>query len=415
MSWCGGFQHSPSPQETSALSEEATIDEPLSLFFRLGIFCSKKVEFCVDYINRLFIFHPKKMRLIFCLLSFVFAYAKLSGGHQAKADGLLNTINNNIAKDTSTFFAGGIALADALFGMVSFFVICTTLLNYLAEHRTGSGIGRVLLSTVMRLGIPYFFLKVSELLLPQWLSIATTWSQDITGNALAQPDTVATEGFTLAKSMLIDVGQKILNGANSTGFNVGTALEDLLMASVSIFGAIILLVTFTLLATEILIAQVQGYITISVGSFQLGFSASPRTSSWASAYYGMVMRVIVRLIIITAIITIGMNETSTWIQQIKSLGALDPNQFGSSIFTLLQIPMMGVIFLTITVVVTNIADAALSGQPIMSAGTAVLRSAERAGSMMASQASSASAAASAAKAASAARTAVAAAKAATRK
>jgi len=324
--------------------------------------------------------HPKPVRTYLTLVFFLCSAFALSHGRVASAAGLLDTINNNLASDTSGFFAGSFLIADALFGFVAFFVIITTLANYVGEHRTGSGLGVLLLRTILSIGFPFAFLKAAETFLPNWLAVALSFGQTITSQPLlSDPDSVFGEGANLAKTMLVAVGQVMLNNARNSGLNVGQAVVYLLMAVVAIFGAVVLLVTFSMLAVEMLVAFAQGYIAISIGAFQLGWSASKATNSFAASYWGLVMNSIIRIIVTMAVIAIGMKETGTWVTQITAAGALDPTKFGSSILTLLQIPMMGVVFLFLAIKVTALATSQLSGQPAFSATSAA---AGRAGSVV---------------------------------
>jgi hypothetical protein len=246
--------------------------------------------------------------------------------------------------------------------------VLVTQADYLAEYKTLSGAGRVILKVILMIWLPFTILQGAEVILPGWYNMALRLGQTLTGVPVApNPDGVWTMGANLAKAMLTTAGQKIYVDAMAQGMNIAGIVMDLVLLLVAIFAAVVLFVTFTMLAVELLVALAQGYIGLSVGAYQLGWSAARATSGYAMAYWGLVQAVFTRIFVIMAIIAVGMKEGNTWIGEINNLGLFNNgSQFANNILTMLQIPLLGVAFYLLASKVTDLAVAQLTGRPAMS-------------------------------------------------
>ena len=308
--------------------------------------------------------------VLFATLSF--AHGAGAAGNCSATAGLLNTINNDLCNQGQNFFQNAIPVGDSIFGAVAFIAIVVTLGAYMFEHKSTAGALPYLLRTLFVVAIPWAILKFSETVLPAWFGTALSLGNTITGqNISPNPDSIFTTGAGLAYQMIASVANVLLHDATQQGINVGGALVDVLTALVAIIGALILLITFTLLAVEMLVAFCQGYISLSIGVFQLGWSASNATSSFATAYWGLVSSAITRIIVTMSIIGIALTEAKNWIVTIQNMQILDPAKGnGPNIISLLQIPLLGVALLFLVVKVTEFASAQLTGRPVYSAGAA---------------------------------------------
>lgn len=247
------------------------------------------------------------------------------------------------------------------------------LANYLGEYRTFSGCGHTVLRLVLQIALPWSFLKIAETLLSQWSTVATNVGSYIIGaqDMNMTPDGIFKTGAGLAGEMLSHVAQTAFAKVTFLNFTSG-GVPYIIVGILAIIGALILLVTFTLLAVEMLVAFAQGYISLSSGAFNLGWSASKTTSPFAMAYWGLILGAITRIIVTMAVIGIGLTETRDWMTQLHNLEAINPDLLGSNILALLQVPMLGIALLYVATKVTDFASAQLSGRPVTSASSILL-------------------------------------------
>lgn len=380
MGWCGnrilGSLAADSLAAIATSNEHQPIDDDRALgeggrALRIARRFAEAVDVIVTCLYSFMLTRPKATRGLVVAALIV---AVAVGFHQpAQSDTLLNTLNDGLRNDTATFFTGSFFVANSIFGVVGTIIVLITLAEYLTEHKTVAGMGRVFLKIILMIMIPWAILQMAQLVLPGWYNTALNLGTTITGQNIApNPDGVFATGADLARQMLTVVGQKLYNDAIHQGLNVVAAMTDLLLLLVAIVAAMILFVSFTLLAVEILVAFAQGYISIAVGAYQLGWSAAKATSGYAAAYWGLVMAAFSRIFITMAIIGVGLIEAHKWIAQIQAMGVVtDVNGFATNILTMLQIPLLGVAFLFLTTKVTDHAMAHLSGRPAYAGGAGV--------------------------------------------
>lgn len=365
------------PATTTAPVQECDVSAtPLSL--RLALRLARHLERFAIWLSVAMYENPLRTRAIVSALFVVFAALSYAHGAQAAGNcsataGVLNTINNDLCTQGQNFFTASIPIGDAIFAAVATISIGTTFVAYFFEFKSLSGALQKIVSVLFVIAIPWAILKFAETVLPGWFNVALALGNTITGeNISPNPDSIFVTGAGLAGQMMASVANVLLHDATQHNLNIGMALVDVVSAVVAILGALILLITFTLLAIEMLVAFCQGYIALSIGVFQLGWSASSATSNLATAYWGLVSSAITRIIVTMSIIGIALTEAQRWIRQIQQMQVLDPanTKSGPDLLTLLQIPLLGIALLFLVVKVTEFASAQLTGRPVYSAGAA---------------------------------------------
>jgi hypothetical protein len=389
MNWCGMPLYAtetkqPRPGWCGAILPDTSLRAPIADMPVTASFAPEFMpgmrfsSFCEQGIHRLLAgieaVEPTKMRLFLAALFILimsFASHAAASAQAMSGNGLLNGLYNHIAGDTTPFFANSFNIADMIFGGVGTMAVMISLANYLGEYRTFSGCGHTVLRLVLQIALPWTFLKIAENVLSLWSTVATNVGSYIIGaqDMNLTPDGIFKTGAGLAGAMLKHVAQSAFGNALARGINLNAGMPYWITGILAVFCALILFVTFTLLAVEMLVAFAQGYISLSVGAFNLGWSASKATSPFAMAYWGLVQSAMTRIIITMSIIGIGLTEARDWITQLNNLEVMNPDLLGSNILALLQIPMLGVALLYIATQVTNFASAQLSGRPVMSANS----------------------------------------------
>jgi type IV secretion system protein TrbL len=108
------------------------------------------------------------------------------------------------------------------------------------------------------------------------------------------------------------------------GTSIATALNPPYTANVPLFflafipafvaqGAVQL--AFAIAACALLLAWVEAYIVVSAGAFLLGFIGSRWTMPWAERYFGMVLAVATKLLVLNVILGLGTNLSSDLVSQ----------------------------------------------------------------------------------------------------
>jgi hypothetical protein len=385
MAWCGAMSHDPSQSDLISeepLPQQCSAMEPphgtIPRWYEGMLHFMLQTEHCLLATHAALLKNPRTLRMplaaAFIVIAGLFSRANAASAQTAPGNGFLNGILNHLASDTMPFFANSFAVADTIFSAVGTMVVILSLASYLTHHRTLSGYGPKFLDLIFKIAIPWTFLRISEQTLTAWSTVSTNVGSYIIGASSmnATPDGIFKTGAALAREMIMNVAQNMFIEARDKGINVSAALVYVCVAFIAIFGGIVLFITFTMLAVEMLSAFAQGYISLSVGAFQLGWSASSATSNFASAYWGLVQSVITRIIVTMAIIGISLNESRDWIAQLHSLETVQPDLLAQNIYALLQIPCLGVGMLYLTTKVTDFAAAQLSGRPILSGSGAVM-------------------------------------------
>jgi len=364
MGWCGNRISSATPHH-SAGSGDVDVDNAAQAL-RIARVVAAFVDRSAMWLYAYTLSHRITTRAIVATIVIVGVGVGLR--HPANGDTLLNTLNDGLRNDTGQFFPGSFLVMNSIFGAIATLVVMITLAEYLTVYRSVAGIGRVFLRIILMILVPWGVLQVAQQALPTWYNLALSLGNTITGLPIApNPDGVFSMGATLARQMLTVVGQKLYADALSSGLNFAQAGVDLLLLAVAVLAALILFVSFSLLAVELLVAFAQGYIGMAVGAYQLGFSAAQATSGYATAYWGLVLSVFTRIFVTQAIIGIGLIEATKWVAQINKMGVVtDVNGFATSLITMLQIPLLGVAFFYLTTKVTDHAMAQLTGRPAYS-------------------------------------------------
>ena len=318
--------------------------------------------------------------------------------HQANANmagGLLNQVETlSTGWQTRAF-----GIANNIFLIVALTSVVMAAARYAIAERTLHGFEHCLLQQLGVLVVPWTLLKLASTTIPQAIADMTSTAQTVAGATTTLPLDIFKQGLTLATSLMggavkgsiITLIPGPLQGfagqilgvppspaqtsaaQNMIDFGINTAVSldpqvSLPMAQsildIGLFASLFIVICFTLVATELLLAFVQTYMTASIGAINLGWGAAPGTSSWASAYWGALMHSFIRLTVIYAVVVVGQSVATNWASELAS------TRPANLIGTLLDICGSSLMYAVIVNRIGSLASNLLSGRPAMGANDA---------------------------------------------
>jgi P-type conjugative transfer protein TrbL len=305
--------------------------------------------------------------------------------HAASA-GLLDTMQDTVHTHTAGWLTKALQLASGIFkGFLFLFFLVTLCRAGLKSWSGDQDIGSVLHEWAAGLWwaiIPTVIMLIgAPAALPDLVGSALTLSGAITGDAVAKtPDAVFLVGIQKAVQLITatttPLGNDLLNMTQGGIFGIHSVASlgtSLVMFVVGLVVAAVIVVTFTLLACNLLSLTVRVYLVISIGAVNLGFLGSPGTAGMAQPYINAVWASIIRLIALTAWISLVSDLVADW-------GILAANTtlnvFLFASFELLA-ASAGVLYLTIEI--GKVCDEIAGSGSGFSVGAAMASTATRAG------------------------------------
>ena len=220
-----------------------------------------------------------------------------------------------------------------------------------------------LIRKVMWLGAFYALLLYGR----QWIpAIIDSFSQlggaaaGISGNQGLAPSDVFMTGLNIAGSLM--------SAASTSAFftNPATSIAVMIAAALVVLG-------FTAITIQYIVAIVESYLVVSAGVIFLGFGGSRWTTPYVERYIGLGVSTGVKIMILYMLIAAGLNLSNGWLSEASGIGT-SPNPS----MTAFDVMGAGLIFMALCWQVPKLFAAVLGGSPalsggdLISAGTAVV-------------------------------------------
>ncbi|MHB1735867.1 MAG: P-type conjugative transfer protein TrbL [Acidithiobacillus sp.] len=125
--------------------------------------------------------------------------------------------------------------------------------------------------------------------------------------------------------------------------------------------AIFILISFVIIAAQLLIMLIESYIVLGAGAVMLGFMGSRWTSQWGEKYYGYAVSIGVKLMVIELIAGLGINLATTWDAYLAGAS-------GVHLTHDFDIAMGSLLLAALAMMVPTLAGSFMSGSPSMSLG-----------------------------------------------
>ncbi len=369
------LNHSPSrdpqPEDGAECAVRRTIIQALSLW--LYDFVENTASRTSGAIEK----HPGKARVavaVFVVIGLIVAFTRQAHAQVPTSSSMLqNEINfaYNFAQYWRVFDYS-LGLAQYLFATLAGLTVIVNVLAYYIRNQTIQGLGQTVLTSVLRLGLPFVIILAAPTILPAIPLIGLEIADIVTGAPYssvanmthsglplpAEIEQVLTDVYNaalggpnnhiitaLSPKAIVDEGVSIgypllqqmqtataANQGNGTGIN-GPGLNSAVYNSNNmILGfvlamAIGIIAMFTFIAVELVLAYLQIYLVLPVAAFTLGFLGSPATRQFGAGYWRVVVQALLRFTTVIFVVGFAMAlaEASKGILTAITIQPVTPN------------------------------------------------------------------------------------------
>src|SRR6266478_9061901 len=241
-----------------------------------------------------------------------------------------STILNDIVRDyeaisTSWFSALG-PIAHRIFWILVAIQLTWSAIWWVLDREDGLGVLSSLLRQVLAIGFFYALLLNGGAWIPAIIQGFSRAGARASGVADLSPTGVFDQGLALAN--------QILNAVEGLGL-----LEGVFPSLVAALTALVVVVSFAIIAAQLVVALVESFIVIGAGVLFVGFSGARWTKFLTERYLSYVASISVKLFVLYLIMGVGMGIAARWVS-VLNRGGFSPIPFfyvmgGSLVFLFL--------------------------------------------------------------------------------
>src|SRR5437016_1594406 len=255
-----------------------------------------------------------------------------------------STILNDIVRDyesiTAAWFTSLFPIAQAVFWTLVLIELTWSAVWWVVDREDGLSVVAALLRKVLAVGFFYALLLNGGTWVRAAIHGFSQAGSSASGLADLSPTGVFDQGLALAN--------KILNAVEGLGI-----LEAVFPSLVAALTAFVVVVSFAIIAAQLLVALVESFIVIGAGILFVGFSGARWTKFFTERYLSYVASVGVKLFVLYLIMGVGMGIAARWVS-VLNRGGFSPIPFFS---------VMGgsLVFLFLTWHIPSVAGAMMAG------------------------------------------------------
>lgn len=296
-------------------------------------------------------------------------------------------IMDNIAQDyrnASTGWSGTLlGFANRLFALLALIELAWSAAVWVMDKNEFQSFFTAVAKKIMWIGIFYALLLNGPVWIPAIIDSFVDAGAAAGGGSGLSPTDVFNTGIMNAATLV-------------SGMSALDILKDPAMVMFGGLSAIIIVLAFTVIAGQLLIALVESYIAISAGILFLGFGGSRWTTDFVQKFIGYAVATGVKLFILYLVISIGNTQALTWAPMLtNALGAASGEKFNA----ILTVMGGSVLLAFMAMQIPAMAASMLAGSPTLTAGGAAATGAAIGAGMIGAGAALASTTVGAAKAA----------------
>ena len=241
-----------------------------------------------------------------------------------------STILNDIVRDyesiTTAWFTSLFPIARAVFWTLVLIELTWSAVWWVVDREDGLSVVAALLRKVLAVGFFYALLLNGGTWIRAAIQGFSQAGSSASGLADLSPTGVFDQGLALAN--------KILNAVEGLGI-----LEAVFPSLVAALTAFVVVVSFAIIAAQLLVALVESFIVIGAGILFVGFSGARWTKFFTERYLSYVASVGVKLFVLYLIMGVGMGIAARWLS-VLNRGGFSPIPFfyvmgGSLVFLFL--------------------------------------------------------------------------------
>ncbi|MBV8907072.1 MAG: P-type conjugative transfer protein TrbL, partial [Acidobacteriia bacterium] len=203
---------------------------------------------------------------------------------------------------------------------------------------------------IMWIGAFYALLLNGRIWIPAIIDSFERIGQTSSGFNGISPSSVFAQGINIAGALM--------DGASTSAFftNTGACLSVMLAAA-------LIVLAFTGITIQFVVAMVESYIVVAAGFVFLGFGGSRWTAPYTERYIGLAVSVGVKIMMIYLLIGTGMDVALTWVDDAQKVAASPSPAMGA-----FGIMGSALIFLMLCWQIPKLFAAVLGGSPALTGG-----------------------------------------------
>src|SRR5712691_11857420 len=242
-----------------------------------------------------------------------------------------STILNDIVRDyesiTAAWFSSLFPIAQGVFWTLVLIELTWSAIWWAVDREDGLGVVTALLRKVLAVGFFYALLLNGR-----------TWIRAVI-QGFSQAGTAASGVADLSPTGVFDQGLALANKILNTVEGLGILEKGVFPSLVTAFTALVVVVSFAIIAAQLLVALVESFIVIGAGILFIGFSGARWTKFFTERYLSYVASVGVKLFVLYLIMGVGMSIAARWVSVLEH-GGFSPIPFfyvmgGSLVFLFL--------------------------------------------------------------------------------
>src|SRR6266403_2791909 len=241
-----------------------------------------------------------------------------------------STTLNDIVRDyqsvSGAWFTALLPIAQAVFWTLVLIEVTWSAVWWVVDREDGLSVVAALLRKVLAVGFFYALLLNGGTWIPAIIQGFSRAGASASVVADLSPTGVFDQGLALAN--------QILNAVEGLGL-----LEGVFPSLVAALTALVVVVSFAIIAAQLVVALVESFIVIGAGILFVGFSGARRTKFFTERYLSYVASIGVKLFVLYLIMGVGMGIAARWMPVLER-GGFSPIPFfyvmgGSLVFVFL--------------------------------------------------------------------------------
>ena len=240
--------------------------------------------------------------------------------------------------------------ANTLFGILATIEFAWSAAVMLLERTDLQSWTSALIRKMMWIGAFYALLLNGRIWIPAIIDSFEKIGQTSSGFNGISPSAVFAQGINIAGALM--------DGASTSAFftNTGACLSLIVAAA-------LIVLAFTGITIQFVVAMVESYIVVAAGFIFLGFGGSRWTAPYTERYIGLAVSVGVKIMMIYLLIGTGMDVALTWVNDAQQVAASPSPAMGA-----FGIMGSALIFLMLCWQIPKLFAAVLGGSPALTGG-----------------------------------------------
>jgi type IV secretion system protein TrbL len=240
--------------------------------------------------------------------------------------------------------------ANTLFGILATIEFAWSAAVMLLEKADFQSWTSALIRKMMWIGAFYALLLNGRIWIPAIIDSFERIGQTSSGFNGISPSAVFAQGINIAGALM--------DGASTSAFftNTGACLSLIVAAA-------LIVLAFTGITIQFVVAMVESYIIVAAGFIFLGFGGSRWTVPYTERYIGLAVSIGVKIMMIYLLVGTGMNIAVTWVNDAQQVAASPSPAMGA-----FGIMGSALIFLMLCWQIPKLFAAVLGGSPALTGG-----------------------------------------------